>query len=264
VIKKTPGSDYVHKVRDETKDYIRELLDANAALRRLNASLESAIAELRQERVQLKEEAIKLRELLEETRMERRELDRRLARVEDENHEFSSRYVAVEEQNNNLVNLYVATNQLHSTLDREEILTILQEIVINLVGSEEFAIYVRDGDEQDFQVAATFGLATGSVPAVADSAGLTQAARQGQLWIAKGVDSDGQEPLACVPLRLGDRVLGLIAVFGLLAQKTSFEPVDYELFNLLASQAATALYASSMHTILHAQNQTPQRKTTTV
>lgn len=255
MIKKTPGSDYVHKVRDETKDYIRELLDANAALRRLNASLESAIAELRQERVQLKEESLKLRELLEETRMERRELDRRLARVEDENHEFSSRYVAVEEQNNNLVNLYVATNQLHSTLDRDEILTILQEIVINLVGSEEFVIYTRDNVTGKFSVAAAFGMTEDQAPDATESNGLAQAARKGELWVGDDNTQDN-DPLACVPLRLGDRVLGLIAVFGLLAQKNQFEPVDYELFNLLASQAATALYASSMHATLHPEAET--------
>jgi nitrate/nitrite-specific signal transduction histidine kinase len=247
VIKKTPGSDYVHKVRDETKDYICELLDANAALRRLNASLESSIGELRQERVQLKEEALKLRELLEEMRSERRELDRRLSRVEDENHEFSSRYVAVEEQNNNLVNLYVATNQLHSTLDREEILTILQEIVINLVGSEEFAIYVHSADSDTFEVAATFGVEKDELPVVSQGGGLAHAVARGELWVNNGNDASANDPLACVPLRLGERVVGVIAVFGLLAQKSDFEPVDYELFNLLASQAATALYASGLH-----------------
>lgn len=247
MIKKTPASDYVHKVRETTNEYICELLDANAALRRHNASLESSVTDLRQERVQLKEEALALRETLEGLRTERRELDRRLAQVELENHEFSSRYVAVEQQNNNLVNLYVATNQLHSTLDRAEILTILQEIVINLVGSEEFAIYVRDDGSDEFEVAAAMGIERPRIPTVSASRGLSHAVARGELWIADGREPVAGEPLACVPLRLGDRVIGVISVFGLLVQKDDFEPVDYELFNLLASQAATALYASSLH-----------------
>jgi hypothetical protein len=249
VIKKTPASDYVHKVRETTNEYICELLDANAALRRHNASLESTVSDLRQERVQLKEDVLKLRETLEELRAERRELDRRLTQVELENQEFSSRYVAVEQQNNNLVNLYVATNQLHSTFDRDEILTILQEIVINLVGSEEFAIYVRDHGADAFEVAASMGIEGPQIPQVSASRGLTHAATRGELWIAEGGgnETDSVEPLACVPLRLGDRVVGIISVFGLLVQKDDFEPVDYELFNLLASQAATALYASWLH-----------------
>lgn len=247
MIKKTPATDYVHKVQEKTNEYIRELLEANASLRRHNASLESSITELRQERVQLKEEALKLREALEETRDERRELDRKLAQVEYENQEFSTRYVAVEQQNNNLVNLYAATNQLHSTLDREEILIILQEIVINLVGSEEFAIYVRDEHSSEFDVVAMMGLLDEQAPRAIKSKALTQAVAHGELWISSGGELGSGEPLACVPLRLGDRVIGVIAVFGLLVQKGDFEPVDYELFNLLASQAATALYASGLH-----------------
>jgi GAF domain-containing protein len=245
VIKKDPASDYVQKVRETTNEYICELLDANAALRRHNVSLESSMTDLRQERVQLKEEALELRETIEQMREERFELDRRLARVEYENQEFSSRYVAVEQHNSNLVNLYVATNQLHSTLDRAEILTILQEIVINLVGSEEFVIYVRD-DSDDFEVAATMGIEPEHVPAVSRVEGFAHAVASGELWVAKG-GSAGNAPLACVPLRLGDRVVGVICVFGLLVQKDAFEPVDYELFHLLASQAATALYASGLH-----------------
>jgi nitrate/nitrite-specific signal transduction histidine kinase len=247
VIKKTPASDYVHKVRETTNEYICELLDANAALRRHNAALESSITDLRQERVQLKEEILKLREGLEEIREERRELDRRLAQVENENQEFSSRYVAVEQQNNNLVNLYVATNQLHSTLDRTEILNILQEIVINLVGSEEFVIYVRDDGEEEFGVAAAMGVDPQRAPDVQDVPGLAHAVARGELWVANGRQVGAGEPRACVPLRLGDRVVGVISVIGLVVQKDDFEPVDYELFNLLASQAATALYASGLH-----------------
>jgi hypothetical protein len=247
VIKKTPATDYVHRVQEKTNEYIRELLDANASLRRHNASLESSITELRQERVQLKEEALKLRESLEETRQERRELDRRLAQVEYENQEFSSRYVAVEQQNNNLVNLYAATNQLHSTLDREEILIILQEIVINLVGSEEFAVYVRENESSSFDVVAMMGIDDAQATRSKSSKGLLQAVDHGELWISSSAELDANEPLACVPLRLGSQVIGVIVVFGLLVQKGDFDPVDYELFNLLASQAATALYASGLH-----------------
>lgn len=260
MIKKTPATDYVHRVQEKTNEYIRELLDANASLRRHNASLESSITELRQERVQLKEEALKLREALEETRAERRELDRRLAQVEYENQEFSTRYVAVEQQNNNLVNLYAATNQLHSTLDREEILIILQEIVINLVGSEEFAVYVRDDESTRLELAAAMGISDDQARGGTKTRGLNEAVSHGELWIETGADRDENEPIACVPLRLDDRVIGVIAVYGLLVQKDDFDPVDYELFNLLASQAATALYASSLHAAATARAATSEAR----
>ena len=76
-----------------------------------------------------------------------RELEERLAemearhrKVEEENKEFADRYIEIEEQNNNLANLYVASYQLHSTLDYDEVLRIVQEIVINLIGAEAFHI----------------------------------------------------------------------------------------------------------------------------
>ncbi len=50
---------------------------------------------------------------------------------------------------------------------------------------------------------------------------------------------------ACVPLVLDDKVIGAIAVFRLLDQKESkLTTLDFELFDLLATHAASALYCS--------------------
>ena len=54
----------------------------------------------------------------------------RLDQVERENTHFAQRYVEIEEENNNLANLYVASYQLHSTLDPDEVLKIIMEIVM--------------------------------------------------------------------------------------------------------------------------------------
>ena len=64
--------------------------------------------------------------------------------VEEENKDFASKYLEVEEENNNLANLYVASYQLHSTLDFSEVLRIVLEIVINLIGAEKFAVMLID------------------------------------------------------------------------------------------------------------------------
>jgi hypothetical protein len=70
----------------------------------------------------------------------------RLDQVELENSQFAQRYVEVEEENNNLANLYVSSYQLHSTLDLDEVIRIITEIVINLIGAEVFAVYLIDGE----------------------------------------------------------------------------------------------------------------------
>ncbi len=69
-------------------------------------------------------------------------MDARYRKVEEENKEFADRYIEIEEQNNNLANLYVASYQLHSTLDYREVVRIVQEIVINLIGAEVFHVFI--------------------------------------------------------------------------------------------------------------------------
>ena len=49
---------------------------------------------------------------------------------------------------------------------------------------------------------------------------------------------------ACIPLKLDDEVIAVIALFSLLQQKSGLEPVDFELFDLLGSHAASALYCT--------------------
>jgi GAF domain-containing protein len=62
--------------------------------------------------------------------------------------------------------------------------------------------------------------------------------------------SDEPRLTACVPLKLQERVIGVIAVFQLLPQKARIEPVDRELFELLATAAAAALYCSTIKALV--------------
>jgi hypothetical protein len=57
---------------------------------------------------------------------------------------------------------------------------------------------------------------------------------------------------ACIPLKLGERVSGAIALFRLLPQKSGLGALDRELFELLATHAATALYSSGLEARLAA------------
>ncbi|PYQ45518.1 MAG: diguanylate phosphodiesterase, partial [Acidobacteria bacterium] len=133
------GDDPVQKSQEffgvflKAKEFTEELLKENERLRFKLASLEASAGSGPQapadERV---------REL--EQRLQ--EVETRYRKVEEENKEFADRYIEIEEQNNNLANLYVASYQLHSTLDYREVIRIVQEIVINLIGAEAFHIFV--------------------------------------------------------------------------------------------------------------------------
>lgn len=72
------------------------------------------------------------------------EILQRIKLVESENIDFANRYVEIEAENNSLARLYIATYQLHATLDFREVLKIISEIIINLIGGEEFAIFLLD------------------------------------------------------------------------------------------------------------------------
>jgi GAF domain-containing protein len=165
---------------------------------------------------------------------------------------ISSRYHEIERQNNDLANLYVASYRLHESLSREEIIGVIQEIVINLIGSEELAIFERANDELDLiashgidleQLRSTM-LGSKGVGSVRDvAAGVMDS---GACYVASPEQRAQSESnlSACVPLVLNGESIGAIAVFRLLAHKPEFEPLDLELFDLLASHAAVALHYS--------------------
>jgi regulator of replication initiation timing len=173
----------------------------------------------------------------------------RLDHVERENSNFARRCVEIEEENNNLANLYVASYQLHSTLDLDEVLKIIMEIVINLVGAEVFAVYLLDDDGEELTAVASEGLGISSFPKVGLGSGVlgkAVASSEATCWNTSG-SRDLSQPIVCVPLSMNERPIGAIVVFNLLQQKDGFSPLDHELFNMLGGHAATALFAAKLY-----------------
>jgi transcriptional regulator with GAF, ATPase, and Fis domain len=253
-----PGNQgsYVFKVREDTRRYVQDLLGDNEKLRRLVASLESEKGRLLSEKMALQEKLLTLREELDRIYHEQSDLRRQLAEIEAANQQHSRQYGEVELQNNNLANLYVASYQLHSTLDRGEVLAAIKEIVINLIGSEELAIYEMSPDGAALRLVGSFGIDPAAYATVPVGSGIIgKTAVSGEIYLpglpGKGIDH-GRTPretnlTVCVPLKLGEKVSGALAVFRLLPQKKGLEAIDYELFNLLATHAGTALYLTRLH-----------------
>ena len=173
--------------------------------------------------------------------------------VEEQNRSVASRYVEIEEENNNLANLYVCSYQLHSTLDFHEVSQIIMEIIINLIGAEEFGIFLLDEKAQLLRPMAMEGIALEQVPPIALGEGVIGgAALSGENYYAPGLE-EGEtaasltHPLVGIPLKIKDQVIGVIVLYKLLPQKTQFANVDYELFTLLAGHAATAIFSSRLY-----------------
>lgn len=188
---------------------------------------------------------------IEELEKEKGEILGRIQQVEAENQDFANRYVEIEYENNNLANLYIASYQLHSTLDFREVLQIITEIIINLVGAEEFAVMLLDEKTNLLQAVATEGMEREDAPQVRLGEGVIgDMAKTGENYFVEALDSyarDLHNPMVCIPLKIKEQVIGVIVIYKLLTQKKEFAEVDYELFTLLAGHAATAIFSSKLY-----------------
>jgi hypothetical protein len=230
-------------------DFTKELLRENERLRRKLVALDdrqTTAAQSDTEWAKLRSELLGRIQSLEE---EKQDVLERLRAIEEENRQFASRYLEVEEENNNLANLYISSFQLHSTLNLSEVLKIVVEIVINLIGAERFAIYIADERTRALQPVACEGesLSAFGVSRIGEGP-IGEAVESGETFCADpGTPFDRRRPIVCIPLRLEDRPIGAIAIYGLLQQKEGFTPLDHELFTLLGGHAATAIFAAQLY-----------------
>ena len=251
----TKGHEFLQIV-GKAKEFTEDLLKENERLRFKIASLEaSGGAQAADERVQALQKRV--RELEEKLA----EIEARFRKVEEENKEFADRYIEIEEQNNNLANLYVASYQLHSTLDFKEVVRIVQEIVINLIGAEVFHVLMVSEKTGLLEVEASEGQTPGRTSIPLGDGTIGKAAQSGENYFAESVarkePSPFEEPIAVIPLKIKDSTIGVISINKLLVQKTQFTSMDFELFTLLAGHAATAVFSAKLYS-------TSARKLTTL
>lgn len=233
---------YVHRVRDNIQKYLDELIDENEKLHSLVVVLEG-------ERSANETEVVAAKEELDRQRVQ---LENQIEQIRKEHEDISSRYHEIERQNNDLANLYVASYRLHESLNRDEVIGVIQEIVINMIGSEELAIFERENGELkltashgiDLERLESTTLDSKEIDRVRDLA--DEVMRSGERYLASPEERARSESnlTACVPLMFNSEGMGAIAVFRLLKHKPEFEPLDLELFDLLASHAAVALHSS--------------------
>ena len=206
---------FLNKVATDTREYVQSLINENHRLGRLVAELE----------------------------VDRDQYRQRVDEIENERRRFAERYVEVEQQNTNLANLYVASYQLNGTLDRERVIAAMQEIIINLIGSEELGIWEVEENLDALSLVGSFGIDADRWAAIPIGRGMIgEVAETGDRFIAEAPND--WNLTACVPLKLDEKVVGVIGIFRLLQQKPGLEEIDYELFDLLGSHAASALFCS--------------------
>lgn len=196
-------------------------------------------------------EVAALRQRIGDLEQEKQEILERIKQVEEENLDFANRYVEIEAENNQLANLYIASYQLHSTLDYAEVLQVISEIIINLIGAEQFAILLLEEKTGCLRPVMAEGMDLAEFPPLELGQGIIgRVAEAGENHFVadmEGYKADLENPLVAIPLKIKDHVIGVIVIYGLLVQKQRFAEVDYELFTLLAGHAATAIFSSRLY-----------------
>ena len=152
-------------------------------------------------------------------------------------------FTMVDGQNYSLMNLFVAATRLHSSTERPDVLTAIREILSDLIGSQATAVFEIDASGSALSLLESSGSAAATPRRIAIGSGpIGKVAATGEPYFG---DGSGGEPIACIPLKIGPRVTGVIAVFRLLEQKLELYGNDRELLDFMSTHAALALHRTA-------------------
>jgi hypothetical protein len=174
-------------------------------------------------------------------------LRRRIQELEDAQARTCDELVLIEAQLTHFTGMFAVLRQLHEAGTRGEVLQAIQEIVVNLVGSEEVAI-LEVGPGGELAVARLSGVDLAEVDGALRSTGFAEVARSEHVLTApdRRLEGIAASPVtAVVPLRAGADQVGAVVVFRMLGHKPLLRPRDLELLELLQLHAAVALRATA-------------------
>jgi len=246
--------------------FTEELLRENERLRERVGELETENRRLRAHLAS--DEAIRdLLRKIEELETEKVELVHRSVRAEAVKENYGAQYSEVESELAHFANLYVATTQLHAARSVRGVLRALKEMLAQLLGAAAFAVYFASDDGSELIAITSEGVESAEVARHPMGKGdlIGRAFATGEVIFSAGqglsrelaaalppsrdlTKASIDDPAAVIPLQIDGRVIGVIAIFGTLPQKTEFVHIDQELFKLLGAQAAPALVNARLFT----------------
>src|SRR5262245_51339395 len=142
----------MERVLEDTRRYSRELLIEHEKLRARALVLET-------QRTRLEEEVLAARQELHGARMERDELRAALFESEKDGAARTERAVELEQVNTHLTLLGGASYRLfHGAFDRRDVLERIREVVADVVGSEEIAVFGLVPDRPVLRLEQSFGV----------------------------------------------------------------------------------------------------------
>lgn len=250
-------SDVPADLKEEREAFVRQFLRRGVELTEdvlsENRSLHEQLARLQEDNARLRgalasSDAIRdLIKKIDALETEHRELLSQSTTLAETSRRSEERTNEVEQELHDLANLYIASSHLHATLSVRGVVRHMRELLQQLLGAERYAIFVlREPDRASVLVAE--GIDAGTVVPVGEGAIGTVIAT-GRSRVVEGPPQPPgtlESPLAIIPLRVRERVLGAIVVVSVFEQKERWAAVDHELLDLMGAQAGIALVAARL------------------
>lgn len=171
----------------------------------------------------------------------------KLDAILSENRRLSEEHVTAEERLSTLATQLVAVASLHQAVDEQGVVAAVQEVVANLIGSEEFILF-DVADSGRLTPFASWGVDTATYGDLRAGDGRIGAAAAGRPFVVSAdTVPDDSDLTAAIPLRIEERVVGVLAIFRLLPQRAALEDCDRDLLELVGTHAARALLFSRLY-----------------
>lgn len=158
----------------------------------------------------------------------------------------------LERQHFLLERLNAASARLLQSIEAGDVYEAIGEIIGNLLGSEEVAVFRHHAPDQSFSLVWSVGVAKETIQQFSLGAGLMgRAAHESASQFPSRRPGIALLPheanlTACIPLKLDREVIGVIVIFGLLPQKNGLEWADFELLKYLETYGAVAVQLQNL------------------
>ncbi len=169
-----------------------------------------------------------------------------LAAAEIDNRRLCDKVADLEQRCTNVAKLYAASCRLLGARDGNEWVTSIQEILVNIVGTEQLAL-VQIAEPGKPRVLLSMDVAEDRCLALLHSEGpVKKAIESGRPFVAKSplephTEPDGLCVTAAIPMTIDGAVKGAVLVMRMLPQKKELTRLDREIYDLIGNVGARAL-----------------------
>jgi hypothetical protein len=163
--------------------------------------------------------------------------------------QLSTLLVAADGRTGAMMKLLVAVRSLIESRNAPAAMESLQDILVTVLGADEFKIYSVDARQQMLVPIAGTNAPSGAGELVPlHGSWLGRVVRASGVYVARDADRPARRGdagvAAVVPLRVLDRVVGAIVIVRLLPHREALDGCDREVLGLLGVYAATAIIAA--------------------